>query len=113
MGVYWAKKASQEFGGAVEVLDLRTLYPLDEEMIFERAKAHGRCLVLTEEPEKNGFAQGLAGQIQQVCFKYLDAPVMVLGSENMPAIPLNSTLEETMIPNAEKTVEKLRELAGY
>jgi 2-oxoisovalerate dehydrogenase E1 component len=113
MGVYWAKAAAQHFEEAVEIVDLRTLYPLDEELVYERVKTHGKCLVLTEEPEKNGFAQGLASQIQQACFKQLDAPVMVLGSANMPAIPLNSTLEETMIPNAEKVREKLKELKSY
>lgn len=113
MGVYWAKEAAKSFDGAVEILDLRSLYPLDEEMIMEKVKEHGKCLVVTEEPEKNTFAQALAGLIQNECFKYLDAPVMVIGSENMPAIPLNSTLEATMIPNAEKVQKKLEILAGY
>lgn len=113
MGVYWAKQAAKAFEGAVEILDLRTLFPLDEEMVMEKVKEHGRCLVVTEEPEKNTFAQALAGMIQNECFKYLDAPVMVIGSENMPAIPLNSTLEFTMIPNAEKVQKKLEILAGY
>jgi 2-oxoisovalerate dehydrogenase E1 component len=55
----------------------------------------------------------LAGLIQEKCFKYLDAPVMVIGSENMPAIPLNSTLEFTMIPNADKVRLKMEELLEY
>jgi 2-oxoisovalerate dehydrogenase E1 component len=113
MGVYWAKEAAQTMAGAVEILDLRSLFPLDEELIYERVKAHGKCLVLTEEPQKNGFAQGLAGQIQSACFEYLDAPVRVVGAENMPAIPLNSTLEQTMIPNAAKLAEALKEVAEY
>lgn len=113
MGVYWAKAARQALNNKVEVLDLRTLYPLDEELILERVRAHGKVLVVTEEPSRNGFSQGLAGWIQQEAFRDLDAPVMVLGSENMPAIPLNSTLEATMIPNAEKVQAKLEELAAY
>ncbi|QNR25754.1 alpha-ketoacid dehydrogenase subunit alpha/beta [Croceimicrobium hydrocarbonivorans] len=113
MGVYWAKAARQALNNKVEVLDLRTLYPLDEELILERVKAHGKVLIVTEEPSRNGFSQGLAGWIQQEAFRDLDAPVMVLGSENMPAIPLNSTLEATMIPNAEKVQAKLEELAAY
>lgn len=113
MGVYWAKAARKELDDKVEVLDLRTLFPLDEELIIERVKAHSRVLIVTEEPARNGFSQGLAGWIQQVCFKDLDAPVMVIGSENMPAIPLNSTLEETMIPNGAKVKAKLQELAAY
>ena len=113
MGVYWAKKAAQAFEDAVEILDLRTLYPLDENLIFERVKAHGKCLVVSEEPSKNGFPQGLAGQIQENCFEFLDAPVKVVGAENMPAIPLNSTLEETMIPNADKVASALGQLLDY
>src|SRR5690606_20452284 len=49
MGVYWAMAAAEQFPQKVEIIDLRTLYPLDEELIFERVKAHGKCLVLTEE----------------------------------------------------------------
>jgi len=113
MGVYWAKAARQALSNKVEVLDLRTLFPLDEELILERVKVHGKVLIVTEEPSRNGFSQGLAGWIQQEAFRDLDAPVMVLGSENMPAIPLNSTLEATMIPNAEKVQAKLEELAAY
>ena len=55
-------------------------------------KKTGKCLVVTEEPSNNSFALALAGKIQEACFQYLDAPVMTVGSENMPAIPLNSTL---------------------
>lgn len=113
MGVYWAKAARQALSNKVEVLDLRTLFPLDEELILERVRVHGKVLIVTEEPSRNGFSQGLAGWIQQEAFRDLDAPVMVLGSENMPAIPLNSTLEATMIPNAEKVQAKLEELAAY
>jgi 2-oxoisovalerate dehydrogenase E1 component len=113
MGVYWAKEARKQLDKKVEVLDLRTLFPLDESMIVERVQKHGRVMVLTEEPVRNSFAQGIAGFIQENCFEYLDAPVKVLGSENMPAIPLNSTLESTMIPNAEKVTEALRALMAY
>ncbi len=113
MGVYWAKEASKDHPGQVEVIDLRTLYPLDEELVFERVQKHGRCLVVTEEPDRNSFAGALASVIQQNCFESLDAPVMVIGSENMPAIPLNSVLEATMIPNAEKVSHKINELLSY
>lgn len=113
MGVYWSKAAGKAMNNKVEVLDLRTLYPLDESLILERVKRHGKVLIVTEEPSRNGFSQGLAGWIQQEAFEHLDAPVMVIGSENMPAIPLNSTLEATMIPNADKVQAKLEELAAY
>ncbi|MEM7161529.1 MAG: thiamine pyrophosphate-dependent enzyme [Bacteroidota bacterium] len=113
MGVYWSKTASKEFEGQVEIIDLRTLVPLDAELIFERVKAHSKCLVVTEETWCNSFAQALTGFIQENCFEHLDAPVKLLGSENLPAIPLNSTLEATMIPNAEKVGMKIKALLEF
>jgi len=113
MGVYWAKSASRFMKTQVEIIDLRTIYPVDTEMIFESVKKNGRCIVLTEEPVHNSFAQGLAGRIASECFQYLDAPVKVLGSEVLPAIPLNSTLEHEMIPNAEKVSTAINELLSY
>jgi 2-oxoisovalerate dehydrogenase E1 component len=86
---------------------------LDEEAIFNSVKKHGKCIVLTEETISNSFAQSIAGRIQKVCFKYLDAPVEIIGSENLPAIPLNSTLEFTMLPNTDKVAAKMEELFSY
>jgi len=113
MGVHWSLNASSMMKNQVEIIDLRTLYPLDEEAIFKSVRKAKKCLVVTEEPVNNSFARSLAGLIQENCFRYLDAPVMVIGSENMPAIPLNSTLEFTMIPNADKVRTKMEELLRY
>jgi 2-oxoisovalerate dehydrogenase E1 component len=113
MGVHWALNASADMKNQVEIIDLRTLYPLDEEAIFRSVKKAKKCLVVTEEPTNNSFARSLAGLIQENCFQQLDAPVMVIGSENMPAIPLNSTLEFTMIPNVDKVRLKMEELLLY
>lgn len=113
MGVHWALNASADIKNQVEIIDLRTLYPLDQEAIFKSVRKTKKCLVVTEEPTNNSFARSLAGLIQENCFKYLDAPVMVIGSENMPAIPLNSTLEFTMIPNVDKVKVRMEELLNY
>jgi len=113
MGVHWAYNAAKKLEGNVGILDLRTLYPLDEELIFEKSKEYGRILVVTEEPVNNGFAQSIASRIQQECFKSLDAPVTVIGAENMPAIPLNETLEKTMIPSAKKVKVAIKALLDY
>jgi 2-oxoisovalerate dehydrogenase E1 component len=113
MGVYWAKNAAKEFAGQVEIVDLRTINPLDEATVFASVRKHGKCIVLTEEPYNNGFAQALAGRISKYCFESLDAPVEVIGSENLPAIPLNSTLETTMLPNASKVAKAIGELLNY
>jgi len=113
MGVYWAKSASRSFEGQVEILDLRTIAPLDEAAIFASAQKHSRILVLTEEPAFNGFAQSIAARISQNCFKFLDAPVTVVGAENLPAIPLNALLEKTMLPNAEKVEAAIQTLLNF
>lgn len=113
MGVYWSQQAASKHKDRVEIIDLRSLVPLDEELVFETVKKHGKVLVVTEEPEKNTFAQALAGLIQNRCFESLDAPVGVIGSENLPAIPLNSTLETAMLPNADKVEARLNALLKY
>ncbi len=113
MGVHWALNASKKMKEKVEIIDLRTLYPLDEETILKSVRKTKKCLVVTEEPTNNSFARSLAGMIQEKCFRDLDAPVMVIGSENMPAIPLNSILEQTMIPSSDKVKEKIKELLNY
>jgi len=113
MGVYWAQKAAEEFKGRISIVDLRTLAPWDRNLVMEQSRRHGRVLVLTEESATPSFAGAVQGVIQSDCFESLDAPVMLLGSEDVPAIPLNSTLEHAMLPNAEKVAAKLRELLEY
>ncbi len=113
MGVHWALNAAKDFEEQVEIVDLRTLYPLDEAAIFAAARRHNKCLVVTEEPVNNSFAQSIAARIQEHCFEALDAPVRTIGSENMPAIPLNTTLEQRMIPSIAKVEEAIKELLAY
>ena len=113
MGVHWALNAAKQFPGQIELLDLRTLYPLDEEAMFAAARRHGKILVITEEPVNNTFAQSLAARIQEHCFVSLDGPVRTIGAENMPAIPLNSTLEQRMLPNAERVGKMMNEVLSY
>ena len=110
MGVYWAKEAAKNFAGQVEIIDLRTLIPLDEKLVFERVKIHGKCLVLTEEQLNNSFAEAFAHRISKNCFKHLDAPVEAMGSLNLPAVPINMVLEREMLPNAEKLSRKIEEM---
>ncbi len=113
MGVYWSKAASKNFDQQVEIVDLRTLFPLDEELIFERVSVHGKCLVVTEEQQNNSFAEALAGRISKNCFSSLDAPVEVIGALNLPAVPMNLHLEQAMLPNAGKVAERLRGLLSF
>ncbi len=113
MGVHWARAAAALLPGQVEIVDLRTLYPLDEDLVFQTVKKHGKCLVLTEEPSNNSFAEALAGRISHHCFRWLDAPVEVMGALNLPAVPMNTQLEAAMLPNAQKVARKLEDLLKY
>lgn len=113
MGVYWAKAAAKNFRGQITIVDVRTLYPLDEELIFSSVKKHGKCLVLTEEQQTNSFAEALAGRISGECFRFLDAPVQVMGALNLPAVPLNMHLEKAMLPNAEKVATLIKKMLAY
>ncbi len=113
MGVHWAKAATKNFEGQIEILDLRTLNPLDWDAIKGSVEKHNRALVLTEEPLLNSFAESLAGRIASLCFESLDAPVKTLGAANLPAIPLNVDLEKQMLPNPEKVRQVLEELLNY
>ena len=113
MGVHWALVASRAYPGRVEVLDLRTLNPLDWPAVQAAVLRHGKVLVLTEEPLLNSFAESLAGRIQTECFMRLDAPVRTLGAANLPAIPLNVELEKQMLPSAAKVGVALGELLAF
>lgn len=120
MGVYWAKAAAEQltfsnaaYNAAVEIVDLRTLHPLDEVMIFNSVRKHGKVLVLTEEPLNNSFAEALSLRISNHCYHFLDAKVEVMGALNLPAVPINLALEQEMLPTAEKVAERLVKLLKY
>ena len=113
MGVYWSTGAAKNFPDQLEIIDLRTINPLDYDSIAAAVRKCNRCLVVTEEPTQNSFAQSLAGWISEHCFEDLDAPIRSIGSVNVPAIPLNSILEQTMLPNAEKVSEAVADLFAY
>ena len=112
-GVYWALEATKEFEGRVEIVDLRTLNPLDHEKINEVSSKHGKVMLVTEESTEASFTLGLAGRIQRDNFKSLDAPVAIVGSVDTPAIPLNSTLEAALLTNSNKVKEALADLLNY
>lgn len=113
MGVWWAKAASKKLDGKIEILDLRTLNPVDWQAIADSIKKHSRALLLTEEQLLNSFTESVAGRIAGELFEYLDAPVKTLGAVSLPAIPLNVELEKQMLPNAEKTLHVLEALLSY
>ena len=113
MGVYWALEAAKKFADRVEILDLRSIKPFDKEAVQAAVRKCNRCLIITEETGESNFARALQGFVSETCFEQLDAPVAYIGSENLPAIPLNSTLEAAMIPNADKVATILYSVLAY
>jgi 2-oxoisovalerate dehydrogenase E1 component len=112
-GVYWTNEAAKHFPGQVEIIDLRSLSPIDEETIYEAAQRHNKIMLVTEESIEASFTQGIAGRIQRNCFEYLDAPVSIVGSVDTPAIPLHSSLEAALLPNANKVQQAIDKLLAY
>lgn len=112
-GVYWTLEASKTYSQQVEILDLRSLNPIDEEAMFALARRHGKVMVVSEESTECTFGLSLLGRIQQHCFQFLDAPIVLIGSVDTPAIPLNSDLEASILPNAQKVEAGLRQLLNH
>ena len=112
-GVYWSIEAAASFEGQVEILDLRSINPLDMAAMIALCERHSKILMVTEESVENTFTLGLAGRLQRLCFKHLDAPIEIVASVDAPAIPLNSTLEAAMLPNAQKVQEAISKLLNY
>ena len=112
-GVYWALEAEKHFEGRVEIIDLRTLNPVDFDAINQVVRKHNKAILVTEESIEATFTLGLAGRIQRDNFEFLDAPIKIVGSVDTPAIPLNSTLEAALLTNADKVKTSLRELLNY
>lgn len=112
-GVYWALEAAKKFEGRVEILDLRTINPIDIEAVNNSVIKHGKVLLVTEESIEATFTLGLAGRIQRDCFESLDAPIEIVGAIDTPAIPLNAALEAELLPNASKVETSLTKLLEY
>ena len=96
-------------GIEVEVLDLRTLKPLDEEAVLATARKTGRVVVLTEEPQTGSFAGEVAARVAEKAFWHLDAPVARVCCLDTP-VPYSPPLEDYYLPNADKLIARVREL---
>jgi 2-oxoisovalerate dehydrogenase E1 component beta subunit len=96
----------------LEVLDLRTLKPLDEEAILATVRKTSRALVLTEEQTTGSVAGDVAARIAEHAFPWLDGPVTRLCCPDTP-VPYSPTLEDAYLPNVDKLVAKVRELASF
>lgn len=109
-GVYWTLEAATNFPGQIEILDLRSLNPLDHEAMNALCRKHGRIVIVTEESTECSFSLGLAGRLQRDNFIFLDAPIEIVGSIDTPAIPLNSNLEAALLTSTERVIETIHRL---
>ena len=107
-----AKNLEQE-GWSVEVVDLRTVYPLDKETIVASARKTGKCLVLYEDNYSVSVGSEVAAVIADEVWRWLDAPVKRLGGLDVPAMPYAQPMEDFFMPNPEKITQALRELAAF
>ncbi len=107
-----AARKMEEKGVSVEVIDLRTINPLDKEAIFSSVKKTGRVLIAHEDTITGGFGGELAALIAEHCFQYLDAPVKRVAALDAP-VPYSPPLENAVLPNEAKILSALEELAAY
>jgi len=99
MGVHWALRAVEESGADIEVIDLRTLAPLDYDTIAASVRKTSRCLILHEASLTGGFGGELAAWVGEHCFEALDAPVRRLAAMDTP-VPFAAALEADYLPEA-------------
>ena len=112
-GVYWSLEAEKNFAGQVEILDLRSINPLDHEAMNSLCQKHGRIIIVTEESVECSFSLGLAGRLQRDNFSSLDAPIGIVGSVDTPAIPLNSELEAALLTNSARVTLAINNVFFY
>ncbi len=108
-----AAKVLEQEGVSVEIVDVRTVYPLDKDAIIASARKTGKCLVLYEDNFSVSVGSEIAALIADEAWRWLDAPVKRLGGLDVPAMPYAPAMEEEFMPNPEKIARALRELAAF
>ncbi|NGX59445.1 MAG: 2-oxoisovalerate dehydrogenase subunit beta [Chlamydiae bacterium] len=111
MAVDVAEKLSRE-GISVEIIDLRTIVPLDEEAIAKSVRKTGKLLIAHEAPSNCGFGAEIAARISEKQFPYLDAPIKRVTGANCP-VPYSKILEDAVLPQPHDLERALRDLAGF
>ena len=108
-----ADKLAESDGVEAEVVDLRTIRPLDQETILESARKTGKVLIVHEDNLTGGIGGEIAAIIAEHAFEDLDAPILRLAGPDVPAMPFAGTLEQAFMPSPERILAKLHELASY
>jgi 2-oxoisovalerate dehydrogenase E1 component beta subunit len=100
-------------GVSVEVVDLRSLAPLDRETILASVRKTGKAMVVYEDNLTGGFGAEIAAIISEHAFDSLDGPVVRVAAPDIPAMPFNSPQEDFFMPNPQKIADAMRKLASY
>jgi 2-oxoisovalerate dehydrogenase E1 component beta subunit len=108
-----AAKTLEADGASVEVIDLRTVYPLDKDAILASARKTGKCLVLYEDNFSVSIGSEVAALIADEAWKWLDAPVKRFGGLDVPSMPYAPAMEEYFMPTPDKITKVLRDLAAF
>ena len=107
-----AEQLSKEMGFEIEVVDLRSLLPLDKDAILDSVRKTGKALVVHEDTRTGGIAGEIAAIINEEIFEYLDGPVLRVTAPDTP-VPYSPPLEEFFLPNKDKIIKAARHLAAY
>jgi 2-oxoisovalerate dehydrogenase E1 component beta subunit len=113
---HYCLEAAQQLeteGVSVEVVDLRTLAPLDRDAILESVRRTGKAMVVHEDNLTGGFGAEVAAIISEHAFDDLDGPVVRVAAPDIPAMPFNTPQEEFFMPSPQKIAEAMRKLAAY
>ncbi|HEY0069333.1 MAG TPA: alpha-ketoacid dehydrogenase subunit beta [Chloroflexia bacterium] len=116
MMLHHCLKAAEEMAGAgveVEVVDVRTISPLDRETIIASVKKTGKALVVYEDNRSGGWGAEISASIAEAAIEYLDGPILRVTGPDVPAMPYNHAQEEFFMPNPEKILRAMKELAAY
>jgi len=105
-------RVMEEQGVSIEVIDLRTINPLDAEAIYRSVRKTSRALIVHEDTLTAGFGAEIAALVAQHCFEHLDAPVMRVGALDTP-VPYSPPLEDAMLPNKKKIQAAVEQLIAY
>ncbi|WP_458352553.1 alpha-ketoacid dehydrogenase subunit beta [Peribacillus frigoritolerans] len=114
--IHFALQAAERLasdGISVHILDLRTVYPLDQEAIMEAASKTGKVLLITEDNKEGSIISEVSAIIAENCLFDLDAPIMRLAGPDVPAMPYSPSLEKSFMVNPEKVEKALRDLVAY
>lgn len=108
-----AEQVSAQDGIECEVVDIRTLAPLDRETVLDSFKKTGKALIVYEDNEFLGYGAEIAAILSDEAFEWMDGPIRRLAGPDIPAVPFSHSLQDFFMPNVDKIVEAIRELAGY